>query len=137
MSSRNVAFVALLAAGSLLTVRQSGCDLPDFGGVLPIPAPAPTGELWLVVVEEKDSRNLGLVAVERNKAWRDSLSQRQVQFRVYDDDQSEAQSYVNILGRDVAGALVIGSDGKKYADEVLPADVTTQWFDDLLKEVGR
>ena len=137
MSSRSVAMIVLLAAGSLLAVRQDGCSLPDFGGVLPIPTPAPTGTLWLVVVEEKDNRNQGLVAVERDSQWRQSLTSRDVQLRIYDDDQPEAQSYVNVLGRDVAGVLVIDKEGKKYADEVLPADVSTKWFDKLLKEVGR
>lgn len=136
MNSRTVAFVALMVCGSALVARQDGCSLPDFGQVLPIPTPAPTGELWLVVVEEKDNRNLGLAAVERSQ-WKANLSQRQVQFRVYDDDQPEASSYVAALGPNVAGALIVGPDGKKHADAVMPQNVTTQWFDDLLKEVGR
>jgi len=67
----------------------------------PKPEPAPDGTLmakWAVWVEEQNDRdsNIPQTTTMLNRSVRDFLSQRQIQVRIFDKDETDAASYNNV-----------------------------------------
>lgn len=83
--------ILLLLAGGYFLAAGSGVSLPSFSFVAKDP------DAWLVILEESDSRDIDLAILLQNQPWRQSLIERKVNFRVLDDDQSEAASYVAVI----------------------------------------
>lgn len=131
-SIRGVALIALLA---MLGVRISGCDLPDFKDVIPIPAPVVEGELFLVIIHEVEEPVEGLGNLRRNLPWIDGLKDREIRLIIYDDDLPEANPYVNILnGR---GIVLQDSTGAVITKMPLPDKITSTVLDEILEKVGK
>lgn len=131
-SIRGVALITLLA---VLGVRMSGCDLPDFKDIIPIPTPVVDGELFLVIVHEVEEPVEGLGNLRRNLPWINGLKDREIRLIIYDDDLPEANLYVNILNG--KGIVLQDSTGAVVAKMPLPDKITSTVLDDILKKVGK
>ena len=129
---RGVVIVVLL---SLLGVRMSGCELPDFKDVIPIPTPVVTGELYLVIIHEVEEPVEGLGNLRRNLPWIEELDNREINLVIYDEELPEAEPYKNILnGR---GIVIQNSTGTVVTKMPLPDKITSTVLDEILQKVGR
>ncbi len=127
MNWKSVAFPLLLAlAGIGLIASGSGTELPSWSFVAKDPS------AWLVILEESDDRDLDLAVLLQNKSWRDSLVERKVNFRVYDDDQPEAASYAKAIDERPA-YLFVSLTGKVLKKGIAPK--TAKQADALIAEV--
>jgi hypothetical protein len=124
---KSVIFPVLLAiAGAGLLLSGSGLELPSWSFVAKDPS------AWFVILEESDDRDLDLAVLLQNKPWRDSLVERQVNFRVYDDDQPEAASYAKAIDERPA-YLFVSLTGKVLKKGIAPK--TAKQADALIAEV--
>ncbi len=127
MNWKSVAFPILLAiAGAGLLLSGSGLELPSWSFVAKDPS------AWFVILEESDDRDLDLAVLLQNKSWRDSLVERKVNFRVYDDDQPEAASYAKAINERPAYHIV-SLTGKVLKKGIAPK--TAKQADALIAEV--
>jgi hypothetical protein len=66
---------------------------------------------WLIFVEEFDERGgeayAGYNSVINNPQWRESLRKNGVNFRIYDEEQKEAESFLKVVGN-TRPAYVVG-----------------------------
>ena len=85
-------------------------DPPD-----PEPGPAPILAKWLVFLEEQSERanNPQQTAVITSLALRESLIDRGIKVRVYDDDQPAAQPFAKVAGTD-RPAMILIEDSKNF-----------------------
>ena len=103
--------------------------------VVPIPSPIPSPKpgSWVVLVEETEDRTSDVAKLMADGAWMASLESRQLKFRLYDDDQPEAASYVPIANRTgLPAVVVVAPDGAVLGSFKLPADRPE--LDRLIKE---
>jgi len=136
---RVLAAAMMLAAG---IAGMRGCEIPDWRGVIPPPAPDvdPSVEVWLIVVEEKGERPAGMAAFERSEL-RQELRDKSIRYlNVNDDDPSDVvQGYVRAIGGDVPGYLLVdGETGDVVARGAVPDPVEPGFFGSLIaEELGR
>jgi len=124
---RSLALPILLAlAGAGLIASGSGFEFPSFSVV----AKDPTA--WFVILEESEQRDIDLAILLQNKPWRDSLTERKINFRVFDDDQPEAESYAKAIEERPA-YLFISLTGKVLKKGTAPKSV--KQADKLISEV--
>jgi hypothetical protein len=124
---KSIIFPVLLAiAGAGLLLSGSGLELPSWSLIAKDPS------AWFVILEESDSRDLDLAVLLQNKSWRDSLVQRQISFRVYDDDQPEAATYAKAIDERPA-YLFVSLTGKVLKKGIAPK--TAKQADALIAEV--
>ncbi len=127
MNWKSAIFPVLLAiAGAGLLLSGSGLELPSWSLVAKDPS------AWFVILEESDSRDLDLAVLLQNKPWRDSLFERQINFRVYDDDQPEAATYAKAIDERPA-YLFVSLTGKVLKKGIAPK--TAKQADELIAEV--
>ncbi len=127
MNWKSIIFPVLLAiAGACLLLSGSGLELPSWSLIAKDPS------AWFVILEESDSRDLDLAVLLQNKSWRDSLVQRQISFRVYDDDQPEAATYAKAIDERPA-YLFVSLTGKVLKKGIAPK--TAKQADALIAEV--
>ena len=84
-------FGALLALiGGFVLVLPKGCQLPN----IPI-ADTKYSDAWLVFIEETGERDKHpeMAVLYQDWVWRQSLDERGIKVRFYDDDQPEATGY--------------------------------------------
>ena len=140
----NLRMVLALILAAIAVVRMQGCEMPDFGQVLPVPDGgseiAADVPVWLVVVEEKSNRPKGMAAFERSD-FRSMLGDSKVKYlNVNDDDATRpAADYVQALGGDVPGYLLIhGESGEVIDSGKVPDPVSPEFFRSLVqRELGR
>lgn len=128
MSRRAIANIAAVLLLALLAWRQFGGALPD---VLPIPIVVdPKPGSWVVILEESEDRTPEVAKLIADATWLDGIKARQAKFRVYDDDQPEAASYVRAAGDKRPAVLIVAPDGTLLGQSDV---VTRQSISDLLK----
>ena len=139
---RRIAPIVLAASLAFLVGRASlnGFDF-RWRDVLPIPGPVVVeGKLWLIIVEETEDRDPSLAALLRDTAWKTRLSEREIAYRVYDDDQPEAieKGYSAIAAQLGKPALILMKQGgEKVKVAPLPKPATPEAIDAILAEIGR
>lgn len=127
MNLRSLALPILLAlAGVGLIASGSGFELPSFSVVAKDPS------AWFVILEESEQRDIDIAILLQNKPWRDSLAERKINFRVFDDDQPEAASYAKVIEERPA-YLFISLTGKVLKKGTAPKSV--KQADALIGEV--
>ena len=131
----------LLVASLSFFAGRIDVDNFDFGSILPIPSPVVDGKVWMIIVDESESRDVGLAAIQRDTDYKESLAKRGVALRVYDDDQPEAINlgYSAIAAQLGKPAVIVQSDEtqEKLAVEAMPTPATPEGLDAILKKVGR
>jgi hypothetical protein len=95
--------VLLLCGGS---VKSCSIDLPILDW-----KPQQYPDAWLIIVEESSERDPDIAIMLQDWPWRQSLAERDINFRVYDDDQAEAESYKK-LDLKLPAAIFILPTGK-------------------------
>lgn len=127
MNLRSLALPILLAlAGVGFIASGSGFELPSFSVVAKDPS------AWFVILEESEQRDIDLAILLQNKPWRDSLTERKINFRVFDDDQPEAESYAKVIDERPA-YLFVSLTGKVLKKGTAPKSV--KQADKLISEV--
>ena len=121
----------LVAGGLLVATGGRGCDH------LPWPLPSPIvsevyPDAWLIFIEESSDRDIDLAILLQNKKWTDSLEQRKINYRVYDQDQDEAKSYKPLL-KDLPQLFFVTPDGRVRKQTKSPS--TARQADELIAEV--
>jgi hypothetical protein len=132
MNPRKILPAILLVIGGLVVATGGrGCDH------LPWPLPSPIvsekhPDAWLVFIEESSDRNIDLAILLQNKKWTDSLAERKINYRVYDQDQEEAKSYKPLL-KDLPQLFFVTPDGRVRKQAKSPS--TARQADELIAEV--
>lgn len=86
--------------------------LPDFGGsILPIPPAAQPGS-WVVVLEESTDRTAEVAKLVADAEWQKAIVDRGAKFRLMDDDEAGAASYLPIAGETRPVVLIVSPAGK-------------------------
>ncbi len=109
---------ALMIFGGLLLAfgNVEGCEsLP-----LPIVQRDYPGA-WVIVLEETQERTPAIAKLCSDAYW-DTLEKRDLKFRFYDDDSSDADAYLK-SAKSIPWLLVMSADGKVLASEKLPENV--------------
>lgn len=120
---------ALLVVAGLLLVRGQGCQFS-----LPIInfQPQVYPDAWLVIVEESSERKPDLAVLLQDWSWRQSLDERDINFRIYDRDQEEAKSYEK-LKLDLPAVVFVTPEGKVVHVGKCPSDKKA--MEDLIRKV--
>jgi hypothetical protein len=123
--------ILLIAGGLLVATGGRGCDH------LPWPLPSPIvaekfPDAWLVFIEESSDRDIDLAILLQNKKWTDSLNERKINYRVYDQDQDEAKSYKPLL-KDLPQLFFVTPDGRVRKQTKAPS--TAARANELIAEV--
>jgi hypothetical protein len=118
--------ILLALAGVGLLASGSGIELPSWSLAAKDP------DAWFVILEESEERDIDLAILLQNKPWRDSLIERQVNFRVLDDDQPEAASYLKVIEQRPA-FLFVSTAGRVLKKGSAPK--TVKQADMLIAEV--
>ena len=126
-NSQLVVMFALAAAGVLFVVEPSGCKLP----VVPI-VNKTYPDAWVVIIEESSSRDKATALLLQDWTWRQSLEERDINLRVYDDDQKEAEGYRK-LNLPLPAIVFILPDGKVVKATKMPT--TKKDVESLIHEV--
>lgn len=131
MRNRIAPMILLIAGIAILVGGGKGCtiDLP-FGFPSPISVKHP--DAWMVFVEESSKRDLDFAVLLQNKKWIDSLESRAIRYRVYDQDQPEAESYRQHIDG-LPSLLFVNPDGTLV--DVRPAPKTAKEADAAIAEV--
>lgn len=115
-NSQLVVMFALAVAGVLFVVEPSGCKLP----VVPIVSKT-YPDAWVVIIEESSERTKEAALILQDWTWRQSLEERDINLRVYDDDQKEADGYKR-LNLPLPAIVFILPDGQVVKTAKLPKD---------------
>lgn len=115
-NSQLVVMFALAIAGVLFVIEPSGCKLP----VVPIVSKV-YPDAWVVIIEESSERTKEAALILQDWTWRQSLEERGINFRTYDDDQKEAEGYKK-LNLSLPAIVFILPDGQVVKTAKLPKD---------------
>ena len=133
LSTTNWNFIpfALLIVGGVWLLRGgdvgTGCSLPN------IPIVSKTyPDAWVVIIEESSSRDKNTALILQDWTWRQSLEERDINLRVYDDDQKEAEGYRK-LNLPLPAIVFILPDGQVVKTAKLPKD--KKGVENLIHEV--
>ena len=133
LSTANWNFVpfALLVIGGVWMLRGgevgTGCSLPNIPIVNKIYPDA-----WVVILEESSERTKEVAMILQDWTWRQSLEERDINLRVYDDDQKEAEGYRK-LNLPLPAIVFILPDGKVVKATKMPT--TKKGIESLIHEV--
>lgn len=133
LSTANWNFVpfALLILGGIWVLRGgevgTGCSLPTIPIVSKVYPDA-----WVVILEESSSRDKATALILQDWTWRQSLEERNINLRVYDDDQKEGEGYKK-LNLSLPAIVFILPDGKVVKATKLPSDKKS--IENLIHEV--
>lgn len=125
--------ILLVAGGLLVATGGRGCDH------LPWPLPSPVvaqvyPDAWLIFIEESSDRDIDLAILLQNKKWTDSLADRKINYRTYDQDQDEATTYRPLIeGKRLPQLFFVTPDGKVRKQVDSPK--SAKEADSLIKEV--
>lgn len=121
--------IALLLVGGVILVRGQGCqiDLPIINF-----KPQVYPDAWLVIVEESSERKPELAVLLQDWSWRQSLDERDINFRIYDRDQEEAKSYEK-LKLDLPAVVFVTPQGKVVYVGKCPSDKKA--MEELIRKV--
>jgi hypothetical protein len=120
---------ALFTLGGVLLVMPQGCQLPD----LPI-VQKQYPDAWLVIIEESSERKKEVALLAQDLPWRKSLDEREIKFRIYDIDQSEAAAYKR-MSMPVPSYVFIRPNGDVVAVGKVPETDTKKSIEKLITEV--
>lgn len=125
----NLLPITLLVVGGLILVRGQGCQFN-----LPIInfQPQVYPDAWLVIVEESSERKPELAVLLQDWSWRQSLDERDINFRIYDRDQEEAKSYEK-LKLDLPAVVFVTPQGKVVYVGKCPSD--KEAMEELIRKV--
>lgn len=126
-NSQLVVMLALAVAGVLFVIEPSGCKLP----VVPIVSKV-YPDAWVVIIEESSERTKEAALILQDWNWRQSLEERGINLRVYDDDQKEAEGYRK-LNLPLPAVVFILPDGKVVKATKMPT--TKKDVESLIHEV--
>ena len=122
---------ALLIIGGVWLLRGgdvgTGCSLP----VIPIVSKT-YPDAWVVIIEESSNRDKNTALILQDWNWRQSLEERDINLRVYDDDQQEAEGYKR-LNLSLPAIVFILPDGQVVKTTKLPKD--KKGIENLIHEV--
>ncbi len=133
LSTTNWNFIpfALLIVGGVWLLRGgdvgTGCSLPNIPIVSKVYPDA-----WVVIIEESSSRDKDTALILQDWTWRQSLEERDINLRVYDDDQKEAEGYRK-LNLPLPAIVFILPDGKVVKATKMPT--TKKDVESLIHEV--
>ncbi len=130
MRNKLPAVILLILGGLLIATSGRGCEIPWPLPSLIVAKKYP--DAWLVFVEESSAREIDLAILLQNKKWTDSLAQRKINYRVYDQDQDEAKSYKPLL-KDLPQLFFVTPDGRVRKQTKSPS--TARQADELIAEV--
>jgi hypothetical protein len=122
LSTANWNFIpfALLIVGGVWLLRGgdvgTGCSLPNIPIVNKVYPDA-----WVVIIEESSERTKEAALILQDWTWRQSLEERGINFRTYDDDQKEAEGYKK-LNLSLPAIVFILPDGQVVKTAKLPKD---------------
>lgn len=127
---RLIASIVMLAGGFLL-VSPKGCQLPN------IPIVNPTyDDAWVVFVEETGERDKHpeMALLYQDWVWRQSLEERGIKVRFYDDDQPEATGYKKYTPT-LPAVVFIRPNGDVPKIASVPKDDTKKQIENMIREV--
>lgn len=89
---------------------------------------------WVLLIEETGDRSVATAAIANASAYWDGLKSRQLNYRFYDYDQKEAESYRSHVDKvgGVPALVVLNPTGKMLLARKLPANITE--LDKAVKE---
>lgn len=123
---------ALLALiGGFVLVSPKGCQLPN----IPIVTPK-YDDAWLVFIDETQERDKHpeVSALVQDWPWRQSLEERKIKVRFYDDDQPEATGYKK-YAPDLPAMVFIRPNGDVVKIASVPKDDTKKQVEKMIAEV--
>lgn len=129
-SLKFVIALIVLALG-LLLVSPKGCSLPN------IPIVTPTyDDAWVVFIEETDERNKHpeMALLYQDWQWRQSLDERGIKVRFYDDDQPEAAGYKKYTPT-LPAVVFIRPNGDVPKIAAVPKTDTKKQIENMIREV--
>lgn len=127
---RLIASITLLAGGFLL-VSPQGCQLPN------IPIVSPTyDDAWVVFIEETGERDKHpeMAVLFQDWQWRQSLEERKIKVRFYDDDQPEAAGYKKYAPK-MPAVVFIRPNGDVVKIAEVPKEDTKKQIENMIREV--
>lgn len=106
---------------------------PDPAPEPPEPGPGPILATWVVWLEEQQEGggNPDATDVMDDAGFRQSLDDKGIKVRVYDDDQPEARSFVRVAG-DIRPAMILVESPTAY--RVFPAPKTVEEAERIIRE---
>ncbi len=123
---------AILAlVGGFVLVSPKGCSLPNIPIVNPV-----CDDAWVVFIEETAERNKHpeMAVLFQDWQWRQSLEERKIKVRFYDDDQPEAAGYKKYTPKMPAVVFIRpNGDVVKIAD--VPKEDTKKQVENMIREV--
>lgn len=127
---RLIASIVMLAGGFLLA-SPKGCQLPN------IPIVTPTyDDAWVVFIEETGERDKHpeMALLYQDWVWRQSLEERGIKVRFYDDDQPEAAGYKKYTPA-LPAVVFIRPNGDVPKIAAVPKDDTKKQIENMIREV--
>lgn len=131
MRNRIAPMILLIAGIAVLVGGGKGCTI-DLPFSFPSPIAVKHPDAWMVFVEESSKRDLDFAVLLQNKKWVDSLQTRGIKYRVYDQDQPEAESYRQHL-TELPCVLFVAPDGELVKVDEAPKNAKDA--DALIAEV--
>lgn len=123
------AILALI--GGFILVSPKGCQLPN------IPIVSPTyDDAWIVFIEETLERDKHpeMAVLFQDWVWRQSLEERKIKVRFYDDDQPEAAGFKK-YAPDMPAVVFIRPNGDVVKVVKVPKEDTKKQIENMIREV--
>lgn len=131
MNNLRLLTVAIALMGGILLMRPQGCQIPNIPIVNPI-----YDDAWVVFIEETQERDKHpeMSILFQDWVWRQSLEERQIKFRFYDDDQPEAAGYKR-YAPNLPAVVFIRPNGDVVKIAIVPKDDTKKQVEKMIAEV--
>lgn len=131
MSQLRLIGAILALAGGLVLVSPKGCSFPNIPIVNPVYEDA-----WLVFIEETGERDNHpeMAALIQDWQWRQSLDERSIKVRFYDDDQPEAAGYKKYTPK-IPAVVFIRPNGDTIKIAEVPKEDTKRQIENMIREV--
>lgn len=131
MSNLRLLAAAIALMGGILLVQPQGCQIPN------IPIVNPTyDDAWVVFVEETQEREKHpeVALLAQDWVWRQSLEERQIKVRFYDDDQPEATGYKK-YAPNLPAVVFIRPNGDVVKIATVPKEDTKKQVEKWIAEI--
>ena len=131
MSQLRLIGAILALIGGFVLVSPKGCSFPNIPIVNPVYEDA-----WLVLIEETAERDKHpeMAALIQDWQWRQSLNERNIKVRFYDDDQAEAAGYKKYTPK-LPAAVFIRPNGDTIKIAEVPKTDTKKQIENMIREV--